>query len=148
MLNSSSHRITFFRFVDFCGSIKKWCNSIERIKLEIRSSFKLLLLSKGCRGFLEFTCKCRCWVSASYYRFSDLFFCFSYGVTVAKNYKIGAILCSKLKLFLILKFMFLERTLLIFCRNDSAFSVWFSFSKLSAHISVGSKDLEVLDDAE
>ena len=32
--------------------------------------------------------------------------------------------------------MFFEITLLFFCRNDSAFSIYFSFSKLGAHISV------------
>ena len=32
--------------------------------------------------------------------------------------------------------MLFEITLLIICRNDSAFGIWFSFSKLSAHISL------------
>ena len=130
----------------FYDSIKTWWNRIGRIKLEISSSFKLLLFTKSCKVFLDFTCKCRCWVSIRYYRFSDLFFYFLYGVFAVKNSKTGslvvrinyifstlstifsvlllrAIFCSKVKLFLILKCMFFEMTLQIFCRNDSAFSV-------------------------
>ena len=47
-----------------------------------------------------------------------------------------AVLCSKVKLLCILKFIFLEITLLIFCGNNAAFSIWFSFYKLSAQSSV------------
>ena len=81
----------FFRFVGFYDSIKTWWNRIGRIKLEISSSFKLLLLTKSCKVFLVFTCKCRCQVSVRYCRFSDLFFYFSYGVFVFKNYKTGTL---------------------------------------------------------
>ena len=66
--NYSSHGITFFRFVGFYDSIKTWWNRIGRIKLEISSSFKLLLFTKSCKVFLDFTCKCRCSVSARYYK--------------------------------------------------------------------------------
>ena len=37
-----------FRFVGFYDSIKTWWNSIGKIKLEISSSFKLLLFMKRC----------------------------------------------------------------------------------------------------
>ena len=59
--NYRSHGITFFRFVGFYDSTQTWWNRIRRIKLEISSSFKLLLLTKSCKVFLDFTCKCRCW---------------------------------------------------------------------------------------
>ena len=154
--NYSLHGKTFFRVVGFYDSIKTWWNRIGREKLEISSSFKVLLFTKSCKVFLDFACKCRCWVSISpiLYRFSNLFFCFSYGVFVVKNYKTSAffvrlnlfsalcksslrdVLCSKVELLLILKFMFLEIKLLIFCRNNYAFSIWISFSKLSSQISV------------
>ena len=129
----------------FYDSIKTWWNRVGRIKLEISSSFKLLLFTESCKVFLDFPCKCRCWVSVRYYRFSDLLFYFLYGLFVVKNYKTGAFIirinffyitlgkflksCSLLKslicskaLLLILKCMFFEITLLIYCRNNSAFS--------------------------
>ena len=137
-----SHGITFFRFVGFYDSIKTWRNRIGSINLEISSSFKLLLFTKNCKVFLDFTSKCRCWISVRYYRFSDFFFYFSYGIFVVKNYKTGAlivrinfkncplrpVLCSNVEMLLILKFMLLEIALLIFCRNNSAFSRIFGLS--------------------
>ena len=87
--NYSSYGITFFRFVTFYDStITRWYR-IGKIKLERSSSVRLLLFAKSCKVFLDFTYKCRCWASVRYYRFSDLFFYFSYGVFVVKNYKTG-----------------------------------------------------------
>ena len=90
--NYSSYGITFFRFVGFYDSTKTCWYRIGKIKLEINSSFKLLSFTKSCKVYLDFTCKCRCWISVRYYRFSDLFFYFLYGVCVVKNYKTGALI--------------------------------------------------------
>ena len=86
-------------FSGFYDSIKTRWNRIGRIKLEISSSFKPLLFTKSCKVFLDFTCKCRCWVSVRYYRFSDLLFYYSYGVFVAKNYKTGALVVRIIFIF-------------------------------------------------
>ena len=75
----------------FYGSIKTWWNRIRGIKLGISSSLKLLLFTKSCKVFLDFTYKCRFWVSVRYYRFSDLFLYCPYGFFVAKNYETGAL---------------------------------------------------------
>ena len=87
----SAHEITFFRFVGFYVSIKTCWNRIGRIKLTISSSFKLLLFTKSCNVFLDFTFKYRCWVSVTYYRLSNFYVHFSYGVFAVQDYKTGAL---------------------------------------------------------
>lgn len=71
----NSQGIIFFRFIDCYDSLKTWRNRIRRIKLEIISSFTLLLNTKSCKVFLDFTYKRRCSLSVRYRRFSNLFFC-------------------------------------------------------------------------